>query len=367
MKNLKSLLLILAAITIFACSGNIDSNTQKLHITANKTEVCADGTDHITFIVTYGNEDVSGSSSMSLICEKDSKQTILSAGKNTFAPTEEGEYILSAQYKDGSETIYSEEKITISASAAINELSSGWYQKLLAMEFTSVHCTYCPILAEAVEMVQNKYPGRVVAAAFHDNSMGTDPMSLALNNKIYNKITTGEGLPLFAFNFRKSSQHIVNETAKIISELELNMKEYKPTCGVAIETSYDSSTRKLSVNAKIKSDIATSYRYHIILIEDGIKHYQAGHEGAESYVHNNVVREIAADNIYGAKINQGEVLVPGKEYTASRSFNIPAEWNTENMRVVVCMMSSSDGSVYTCNNTNECNLDDNADYLYEEK
>ncbi len=367
MSHIRSTLLLLAALALFACSGTIDSTTQKLHITADKTEVCADGTDHITFTVTYGTDDVSASSSMNLICEKDSKQTMLPAGKNTFTPTDEGEYILSAQYKDGSEIVNSEEKITISSSAAMKELSSGWYQKLLAMEFTSIHCTYCPILAEAVEIVQAKYPGRIVAAAFHDNSMGDDPMSLSLNGKIYNKIATGDGLPLFAFNFRKSSQHIVNETAKIISELELNMKEYKPTCGVAIETNYDSSTRKLEVSAKIKSDIATSYRYHIFLIEDDIRYYQAGHEGTESYIHNNVVRQIAADNIYGAKMNQGEILVPGKEYTANKSFNIPTEWNVEKMRVVVCMLNSSDGSTYTCSNTNECDLGDKADYLYEEK
>lgn len=366
MKRIRIIFLLLASVALFACTGNIDHTAQKLHITADKTELSADGSEYVSFTVTYGAEDVSLSSAMNLVYEKDSKQTVMPAGKNTFKPGDAGVYVVFAQYKDADGTINSEEKIRITANP-VKELSSGWYQKLLAMEFTSVHCTYCPVLAEAVEEVQAQYPGRLVAATFHDTSLGEDPMALSLNEKIYNKVATGEGLPLFAFNFRKSSQHIVNETSKIISELKLNMKNYKPRCGVAIETSYDSAARKLEVDAKFKSDAATAYRYHILLIESGIRYYQAGHEGPDAYVHNNVVREIAADNVYGSKLNQGENLVPGQEYTAHKAFNIPSEWNAENMKVVVCVLSSTDGSNYVCDNTNECSFGAKADYLYEEE
>ncbi len=201
---------------------------------------------------------------------------------------------------------------------------ASYYHRVLAMEFTSVNCTYCPLLAEAVAEVQKDFPGRISPVAFHSNLLGSDPMTLPMNDKIYEKVTTGKGLPMFALDFRKNSQHIVNEYDKIVGELQLQLETYKPSCGVAIESSFDEETRRLEMTAKFTSNVEAAYRYHIFLVEDGIEGNQAGHEGAAPYIHENVLRTMSADNIYGSRVEQGNVLIPGKEYMVEKSFDIPA-------------------------------------------
>lgn len=245
-------------------------------------------------------------------------------------------------------------------------LASGYARKMVAMQFTSVGCTYCPILADALKDVQRNRPGEIVPVAFHLDYGGfEDPMALPVNTKFYNKVTTGEGLPLFALNFRKSSQHIVNEYAKIISEIDLQKKNHPAVCGVAVSTEFDPSSRKLKVNAWFTSDVARQYRYHILLVEDGIEYMQAGSD-EDSYIHNNVLRLMAGDNILGSKLNGGEYVEPGKEYEVSKTLTLEEGWNHENMRVVVAALDTRDGGDnYYCNNVNVCAVGKSADYCYE--
>lgn len=366
MKTVSKLItLIVSVIAAAACSGNIDPSENGLNISVDKNIIYADGSDIATFTVTYAGEDVSRSKNLNLVIEGYGTSSEQAAGVNTFSTSTPGEYSIYARYKDGDQVVSSAKRISVTAKELESLPSSGYYHKLLAMEFTSVWCTYCPILAEALEKIQWAYPGRTTTIAIHENSMGDDPMSLALNSKIYNKVTTGDGLPLFALDFRKSSQHIVNEYAKIASEIDLQLKNYVPDCGVAIGTSYDAAGRKLEVTAKFKSDKALSCRYHIFLVEDGIQYTQAGHEGSEPYIHDNVLRAIAADNIYGDKLNEGKNLVPGMEYKVQKSFTIPTDWNTSKMRVVASILKTEDGSSYECDNSNVCRLGEEANYLYE--
>lgn len=245
-------------------------------------------------------------------------------------------------------------------------LASGYAKKMIAMQFTSIGCTYCPILADALKDVQKNRPGEIVPVAFHMDYGGfEDPMALSVNTKFYNKVTTGEGLPMFALNFRKSSQHIVNEYAKIISEIDLQKKNYPAVCGVAVETEYDATSRSLEVTARFKSDVARRYRCHILLVEDGIEYFQAGSDN-DSYIHDNVLRMMAGDNILGIKINSGEYVEPGKEYEVTKTLELADDWNVENMRVVVAVLDTRDGGEsYICNNVNVCAPGESADYCFE--
>ena len=247
-------------------------------------------------------------------------------------------------------------------------LASGYAGKMIAMQFTSIGCTYCPILADALKDVQANRPGEIIPVAFHLNFGGyVDPMTLPINVKLFEKLNTGkgDGLPLFALNFKKSSQHIVNEYAKIISEMDIHAAANPVVCGVAVSTEYDAAARSVQINAKITSDVARQYRYHIFLVEDGIDFAQAGVDG-DSYTHNNVLRAMTADNILGAKLNAGEYLEPGKEYEVSKTIALAQEWNAENMRVVVIALNSRDGGKnFYANNAVECALGKSVDYAFE--
>ena len=243
-------------------------------------------------------------------------------------------------------------------------LSTGYVQKMVAMQFTSVGCVNCPILSSAMKDLTRE-KRNVIPVAFHMDYGGyADPMTLSVNTKFYEKVNTGDGmgLPLFALNFRKSSRHIINEYAKMKSEVEAQAELYPAVCGVAVESSYDPSDRKLEVKARFKADVPGVYRYHIFLVEDGIEYSQAGAEGAV-YVHDNVLRRMYGDNVLGNKLNGGKKLEAGKEYEATMTLELPEEWNAEKMRVVVMMLDTKDdGETFCCNNAAQCALGESADY-----
>ena len=240
---------------------------------------------------------------------------------------------------------------------------SSFPQKMLGMQFTSVGCTNCPFLADAIKDVQKNMPGKMIPVAFHLDYGGySDPMTLSVNTKFYEKVNTGDGLPMFALNFRKSSSPIINEYAKIVSEMEHQAETYPAVAGVAISSTYDKASRSVQVTAKFKADVAGEYRYHIFLVEDGISSYQVGSD-SQTYVHNNVFRAMAADNVMGAKLNGGSKLAKGKEYTVTKKMTLAEDWNPEKMRIVVSILNTEDdGETFCSTNANECPVGDSVDY-----
>ena len=245
-------------------------------------------------------------------------------------------------------------------------LSSGYAQNMIAMQFTSVGCTNCPILSSALKDVVAQRPN-VIPVAFHMDYGGyEDPMTLPVNTKFYERVNTGDGLglPLFALNFRKSSQHIINEYAKMNSEIDAQAKNHPAICGVALETAYDVAGRSLTVTARFKADVPGVYRYQIFLVEDGIDWPQVGAEG-EDYIHDNVLRKMLTDNIMGEKLNGGRYLEAGKEYEAVRTVTLENEWNAEKMRVVAMMLNTDDsGETFCSNNAAQCALGEAVDYAF---
>ncbi len=244
------------------------------------------------------------------------------------------------------------------------DVESRFEQKMVAMEFTSVYCTYCPILPTSVKEVMKDYPGRLIPVSFHlDFGGSSDPMSLPVNRKFYNKVATGEGLPMFALNFRKSSTHIVNEYAKIADEMDGQGKRYPALCGVSVSSEYDEAGGVISVTAGFISDVVKDYRYHIFLVEDSIRYFQAGSDDDE-YIHDCVFRAMAGDNIKGIRLNDGNPLEVGAEYEVTKSIDVDPEWNVKNMKVVVAMLVA-EGNEYYSNNAAVAEVGQSSDYPYK--
>lgn len=252
-----------------------------------------------------------------------------------------------------------------------DKVTSVFRQKMVAMQFTSVGCTNCPLLAEALKSVQENHPDRIIPVAFHMDYDIEDPMSLDVCRVFYDKVSFREdnviGLPMLAFNFRQGTQHVVNEYAKIVSEMERQTEQYPVCSGVAVSSSYDEASRRLTVTARFISEVSQACRYHILLVEDGIAASQMGTETLE-YVHDNVLRLVASDDVRGARLNSGEPLLPGREYEVTREFVLDGEWNEDAMRVVAVLLTAdADGQTFGCNNANECAVGGSADYLYKDE
>ena len=335
----------------------------KLTLTANKNTIVANGTDAVTFTIKYGNEDVSNDKSVNLIRTFNGEQIELAAGANSFTTTVAGSYTFKARYYKGAEII-SDDQVTIVATSAESAGAQNFRHKLLGMQFTSIGCPNCPTLGNVIKSIQTTQPNRLVPVSFHIDYTISDPMKIAMGDTYY-KTLKGNGLPMFYLDLREGEE-MTSVRSVIEQEMAKRVANYPPTCGVAISTAYDSATRQLTIVPRIQSNIASSYRYLIMLVEDNIVYQQYGITG--NYTHNNVVRAVLSGNIYGDKFNNNQTLEAGVDTPLATpvTTTLPPNWKPENMRVVVSALSTSDnGMTYHCNNTNECAVGQSVGYALE--
>ena len=351
-----------------ACSGN-DGEIEveypddgAVRIKADKKSIVADGAETVTFSVHYGSKDISEDQSMNLVVTKESGEEVnMALGAHAFSTTVAGTYKIKARYYYGKE-LYSDE-VTVTATA----ISGGkdYYHKVLTMQFTSVGCTNCPTLSAALKNIQTEKPGRLAVASFHMNYDISDPMALPETNKYrVNVLGNFGGLPRCFFNMRPGGD-MISIQSQITQKLEEELANYPATCGVAIASTYNAGTSKVSVTAKVTSNTAAGYRCIVYLVEDGINYMQLGVDGG-TYQHNNVVRAVlsASGSLYGDFLPEKPVKA-GEETSMTFDATLNANWKADNMRVIVCALNSLDGGKsYTCNNVNECKLGASADYLY---
>ena len=368
MRRLVYILTIL--VLAVSCHGNIDPDDPSyvpegvLRIFADRTQILADGEQQVTFTVKFGSRDVSRDPDMSITRITGDKELTLRPGTNTFSTTAPAEYRFKARYVSGGEH-YSDNEVIVTAESVSQGVGhKDYYRRLWGMQFTAVSCTYCTRLVASLKNVMAANPGRIVLSAFHvrfNESVMPDPMRLEVNEEFRSELKHGEGLPLFAFNMVRNEVGIVDEQVKI--EEALAGYPTSAICGVAISTAYDGQTRSLSVEGKVTSNVAESFRYHVILVEDGLEYSQAGEEG--TYIHNNVVRSVLATNKWGKALNASVALEEGVEVSVTENIRLDSSWNPENMRVIFAVLNEQ-GDTYVCANVNECAVGASVDYIYNE-
>lgn len=373
MKRLNVLILMcLAAVSLVSCRGNVDPDGPggvpegTLRIFADRDRIKADGQESVTFTVMYGSKDVSNDVNMNIIRMAGDNELLLKGGVNTFATESPAEYVFKARYyEDGAH--YTDNTVRVIAEqVAQGGQERNYVRKFWGMQFTAVSCTYCPDLSSAIDAVMSEMPGKIVLTSFHvafQEGQMPDPMRLDQNEMFRDHVKLSDGLPLFAFNMLKPSVNPVT-VPLIKEEMDRVGREYPATCGVAISASCAEGV--LKVSAHVTSNVRENFRYHMILVEDGIEGYaQAGADGP--YVHDNVVRKVLSGSKWGDDMNQGMPLEVGVEVTVERDVRLDDSWNPDNMRAVFVAMTSEDGgNTFICNNVNECEVGAASDYEYEE-
>jgi hypothetical protein len=369
---MKRLLTLIASVLALAsCSGYVDytdpDNVPEgvLRIFADKTEIAADGTETVTFTVKFGSKDVSKDADMNLIRVVGDDETSMKPGVNVFTTTAPAEYRFKARYYSGSAHYTDNEVVVVARSVSQSVGQKNYFRKLWGMQFTAVSCTYCPELTTSLKNVMTANPDKIVLTSFHvmfNEATLLDPMRLAINEDFRGLVKHSDGLPLFAFNMVKDKDAIVDEQDKIEAALA-GYGSGSATCGLALETSYDSASGNVTVTGKVTSNVAQSLRYHILLVEDGIEYTQAGADGI--YVHNRVVRDVLADNKWGDALNQSLPVEEGVEVSVTRTMKVAKEWNADRMRVVFAVLEPQ-GDAFICGNINECALGASVDYIYND-
>ncbi len=369
---MKKLFIVIASvIALVSCRGYVDYNDPDnvpegvLRIFADKTEIAADETESVTFTVKFGSKDVSRDADMNLIRVVGDDEVTMKPGVNTFTATAPAEYHFKARYYSGG-AYYTDNEVVVTAKSVSQSVGQkNYFRKLWGMQFTAVSCTYCPELTASLKNVMAANPGKVVLTSFHvmfDETTLPDPMRLAINEDFRGLVKHSEGLPLFAFNLVKDKDAIVDEQSKIETALA-GYGSGPATCGLALETAYDSASGNVTVTGKVTSNVAQQLRYHILLVEDGIGYTQAGVTGI--YVHDCVVRDVLADNKWGDTLNQSLPVEEGVEVSVTRTVKVANEWNADRMRVVFAVLEPQ-GDAFICGNINECALGASVDYIYND-
>lgn len=352
-----------AAILSYACHGTDDTSDVVpegvLRVFADKTEIKADGVEEVTFRVMFGSQDVTSESGCTLIRCFEGDEKYMTGGANRFSTTTPGTYGFKARYYYAG-AHYSDNEVEVVATPYFTGDEQQYVQRVLGVYFTSTGCTSCPTASKGLASLQQANPGMISVVSFHADMVVEDPMKIE-ESQTFNAALGGfQGLPRLFWNMRPGTDII---GPVFTDSYEEEIAQYKPSCGVAIDTDYDPATRKLNVEVGIKSNIAASYRYLVFLVEDNIGGYeQAGTKG--DYLHQNVVRDVLSSSASGDRINDGLPLSTGVEAKTAKSVTLPAEWNVENMRVVAAAMLSSDGGfTYVSDNVNECKVGDDVSYL----
>ena len=367
-----ALLMVVSSLALTSCHGQSDEGMNDvpdgvLRIFADKTSIAADGTDLVTFKVMLGSEDVSTQRTLQLV--RNGK--LGNYGVNTFSTSVAGLYTFTAEYYYDGTRYYTDNSVQVEARAMTADgEQKGYVQQILGFQFTSIGCTACPFLASSLKQVQANFPNRVNVVSFHQHFNYEDEMTHPMTEAYYKQIcrTGVSGLPQFNANMIIDKEYItVSQYDQIVAILDRVEENYPATCGVAIESEYDSSSRKVTVKTKITSNTPSKYRYQIYLVEDNFLSYQYGIEGPEAadYKHNNVVRVVSTnDNCFGANFNDGMNMQVGVESVAINTLDIPRSYDVENMRIVVAAFSSYDGGGnFIVNNSAQCPVGGKVDYL----
>ncbi len=360
----------LLTLSMASCSGSDDNDTtvgpaelQKLTLKVDKQIIAADGVDRVALQALYGSKNVIADPALAIYVSLDGgAQQKLSTATEYFATTTAGSYTFTATYTVDERVVECENEVVVTATPTDIEIQE-YMRKVLCMQFTSTGCQNCPVMSTYMKDIKEvEFPGRVAVASFHtDYGQTSDPMAISTTKNIMNRLGFN-GLPHFVLDFHPDMQSAAykdNIVALIGQRLQA-----APKCGVAIDSDYDAQNRKLSLHACVTASEEASFRYIVMLVEDGIRYYQMGVEGddAREYTHNNVVRALLTSNLSGEMMNSGKPFTPGVEVKGTRSITLEEDWNVENMRIIAIAMHSEDEITYSCENLNECRVGESVDY-----
>ncbi len=153
---------------------------------------------------------------------------------------------------------------------------------------------------------------------------------------------------------------IDRNVSAIKQTLQSQIRKYPATCGIKVNTSYNSSTGEITVNAALKSNEGGEYDLVYVLVTDGLT-ASGGNESSYDYT----VRAISTitcrcqptDGLLWMQTRSTLPLL----FSISNAKNL----NPATSRVVVYALRKVDDA-YMVDNITECSIDGSIDYLYND-
>lgn len=316
MKNLfRYMLAVLsAACAVLSCGEPADPVVEAEPVLeADKTSIVADGADKATFTVTLDGADVTSRSQISV--------DAVAISGNAFTTSEPGRYAVKAVC-DGKES-----NVIVLEAVQPEPVESQFVKNVAVFEFTGAWCTFCPAGYSNMNFVISRndaYKETVHIMAFHSKGEGTDDLAIPETDKIMSDMKIGTGFPSFITELRTGGG--LSDGNAFKSSLVEAFDGNPSHCGVALES--QTSGGKINVTAKVHSELTSSYRIAVFVVEDNVKYYQKdGSLTHETYNHRHVVRKIVSATYMGDRL--GDVKA-GEE--ASKTYEIETDpvWDIAN-------------------------------------
>lgn len=325
----RGIAMLASALLLWGCSGNVDPEDEMkdLTLTADVSEITADGVSSVTFTVHYGEEDVTGVASVKCI----SGEAAVNGGR--FSSEAIGTYVFRAFYEDA-----------VSQDVEV-KVTSRFQRRVCVMEFTGTWCAQCPEGATTLNfLITRTYKDKAFALAFHND----DPYALSVEQDLQDIFNCG-GYPAYVVDMRDAGDLNGGGCGDAI---ETSLYESETHSSVAMASVFDQASGKVNVEAKVYSEKDMDYKLAAYVIEDRIVGEQAHADGSvdKEYLHRHVVRAMLSSSVKGDGIG---TVAAGEEKAKSFSFTPDPQWNMENLSVAVLAIGA-DGFV---NNMAVCPAD----------
>lgn len=349
-----------------------------LTLTASAAYIENNGKDRAEFTVTKGGVDVTEKAS---ILQKKGSSFEKFSG-TSFTSNTTGEYTFRASYAGEIS-----ESVTITVTTGLIDTPedpqpdkfSGFKHRILAIQGTSLGCTYCPMMiAGLVEFTKTETSQNTVLAAAH-GVLGGDDMISTYSQAVLKSLSVS-GIPMLAFNLQSNPKIELagSDTPTAVSKrIETKAKEYlQADChtGISVATAGTESSGVIKVAASVKVATTGKYRIAAWVIEDNIyatgqvNGYPALKDEYDFDHHSNVIRCISTSSpVTGTNLGGKAECQAGstEEFFHEFSLEDMEVENLANARILVFVTRNDGGSRYVVDNVVSCKLNSQVKFEYE--
>lgn len=391
MKLLDKALCLTAFLGLAACAGNpypggeeIDNpgdnpgtGQEGLYLNVSATYIEVGET--ITLTVTNDGTDVTADAA---IYERTNNYARLEPdadGRYTFSSDAVGRHEFFASYGNRN-TDY----ITVSVVSSILEIPDdpnpdrydGFTHRALAIQGTSLGCTYCPrVIAGIHDFVDSGDADKVVFTAAH--GVFADPFVSDYSTQILTALGVSS-IPQLYFNMTSeynADANIPADVTRNITTLANQLTAQPASTAIAAATSAIESRGTVQVTAHVKVADTGRYRIAVWLIENNL--YATGQENyygsqLQDYDfthHNYVVRWISNMNTVTGEALGGQEETQGgttQVYSCEVSMDDFEYEDLTNLRAVVMVNKSTGGARYLTDNVISCGMNEQVAFEYED-
>ena len=247
-----------------------------------------------------------------------------------FTPTTTGKYEFWASYKTGNTKADAMlEVVAVADMPAIledsNPSSKDFKRQALIIQATGTDCMYCPNAIGALKKFFSNQNNAESAElmALHTYNTG-DPLYSQAAKKLTAQAGLGASYPAIKINFDNSMLAAGYASDAFYTFLTTNISEVcskQAETAIAVSTSYDEASGRISVAAKIKCDNPGDYKVTAVLVQDNVFCRQQGTNDVDYWIHEAGAKDVRPESATGYALNNGKTTEVGDVYDFCCEFN----------------------------------------------